>query len=748
MIVAVTTILQPLDITIWALQSKLSNHRPSADIVLVEVDATPASVADGSQNAMLGNLLREIDRSGARDIFVDVPLHKSMSPRDDADLKRDLNALAGRVTLAQAVDTDSNRDAEEMRSDPFFTNGLDIVSSDFEPDFLGFAWHLTPTRELAGEQVPTLWHALVERSGRDTTVYPDYTINPAGIPRIDAQAYLANTASDRPELAGKAVVVGMIGQAATTVRIPGQGEEPSTLLHIIAAETAMQKSGHLWDWFLMTGTFALGLLLCLIAGRADSHRRALYVLWCLALPAGVFVAASFGDRAFFSGPVFLACAYAAMRATVNYKRRHLFIEPRSKLPNFDALRRDLADREIGDSDLVVVAKVARLDAVFATLTPSEQGLYLRQLASRLALGNSEASVHYDGGKYFAFVLAKADYADVQGHLEGLRAIASQSITLSDRILDVSITIGVDASGEKSLSKRLSSAIAAADQAREAYRPVFIISELVGDTEGWDYSLQARLETALSEDRIGINLQPQVDLRTGEIVGIEALARWVDDEEGYIAPSRFILQCERVGRLDDLTKRVLMKSLSASSALRSRGFTPSIAINVSAIQFVDDRFTNMLERILATNNVDPSMLKIEVTESARIEDYGTARELMERIKRNGIALSVDDFGVESANLEAIYELPFDEIKIDRKFVSELSRSKTARAIVENVIRMARDAEMISLAEGIETRESFELLRAMGCDLGQGYHIARPLALAELMQTLELQGNIPLLNRGFG
>ena len=173
--------------------------------------------------------------------------------------------------------------------------------------------------------------------------------------------------------------------------------------------------------------------------------------------------------------------------------------------------------------VLVVAKIARLDAIFATLRDSEQGEYLRQVASRLRLGEGETQVYHDGGKYLAMVFRSADYGDLEGHLEGLRAVASQAVTIGNQPIDVAITIGVDQTYGAAMANRISSAIAAADQAREAYRPVFIISDFEADSEEWDHSLQARLESALSENRIGIKLQPKVEMQTGLFVGAEALA---------------------------------------------------------------------------------------------------------------------------------------------------------------------------------------------------------------------------------
>ncbi|MEL7454144.1 MAG: EAL domain-containing protein [Pseudomonadota bacterium] len=250
-------------------------------------------------------------------------------------------------------------------------------------------------------------------------------------------------------------------------------------------------------------------------------------------------------------------------------------------------------------------------------------------------------------------------------------------------------------------------------------------------------MQSRLENALSKNSISIKLQPQVDFRTGMIVGAEALARWVDEERGEIPPSQFILQCERVGRLDELTKRILRKSFSASKEMQDEGLDATVSVNVSAIQFVDHRIADLIERTLVETEADPLRIIIEMTESARVDDFGTAREIMERLKRTGIRFSIDDFGVASANLDALYQLPFDELKIDRMFVDAVTRSPAAQAIVANMVRLAKDMRITSVAEGIETREIFEKIQELGCDTAQGYYLARPQAFSQLKETLLLQ-----------
>lgn len=752
-LVGVTTILRPIDISVWSLQSKMFERQASGDIVFVEVDRSSGTTARDSINGKLATALRNIDRSGADQIYIDLPLERSDSTADDEALHNELYRLSGKVVLTTILHPEFEGNERTAKTAPYFSSGLQKISGDYRTDFLSFVWTIDATHSSAGETLPSLWRVVASDQSmplatRDATaIEVDYSISPNTIPHFALSDFLDLTQPSVPALTGRSVIIGLSTSRSEGVKFPGEGAIPSSYVHLLAAETARNGHGQFWDWRWGVAIFSTLLLCCITFSSGLRSRRILYGMWSVAIVALVVGTAWFAARAMFAETLSIALMFGSLRGVANFKRRHLFIEPRSQLPNFAALRRDLSG-EINYQEMIVIAKVARLDSIFATLTQAEQGIYLRQVASRLALGDAGASVYYDGGKYFALPLLRADYGDIQTHLEGLRAVASQSVYVGDRSLDVLLTIGVDDTPAKSGNSRLSSAIAAADQAREAYRPIFIVSEMSADVEEWDYSLQARLETALSEDRIAIKLQPQIDLKSGKIIGAESLARWVDKEHGDVAPSRFIIQCERAGRLDELTRRILQKSLNASEALNRQGLRPNVSINVSAIQFVDHRIADLFETELLSRPIDPKTLTIEVTETARIEDMDAARSAIERIKGLGVKFSIDDFGVASANLETLFELPFDEIKIDRLFVEPLLRSSVARAIVFNVVRMAKDAGMISVAEGIEDRETLTLLRDSGCDTGQGFFISRPLPIAGFAKLMILQRDSCMLPRKFG
>ncbi|WP_428028359.1 EAL domain-containing protein [Altererythrobacter sp.] len=748
MLLAVVTILRPLDIAIWSVQSKMFNRAPSGEIVLVTDQSQQLGKSRLRTNLNVLNAVKQLDDQGARLIVIDSPLQRSASLQIDRELRSVLEQNKDRIVLTRTVRKDIDENELVEAGSPFFEQGMRIASSDIQPDFLGFVWGIEANYSNSEAAYPSVWNTIASDGRAHSAIYPDYSIDTSQLLHLDLATLGGGESSALESLRGKSIIIGDLDRDRRSLKAPDEsdGDVFPTLVQVIAAETWLRGAGQFVGSWLTIPAFGLLLVLGLSLSHKDRTRRIFYLAWLSAFGIIVVLGAMAGMRIMLAEPLFLAFLYAILRATFNFRRRHLYVDPRSRLLNFAALRRDLASSTDIDRTAIVVAKIARLDAILANLNPYEQGQYLRQIAARLTLGDAKLVVYHDGGKYFSFLLSDTEYPDLQAHLEGLRAVASQAVTVGQRAIDVSMTIGVDHSNNKLPSSRISSAIAAADQARETYRPVFIITDFEADSEAWDYSLQARLEDALSENRIWIKLQPQIDLQTGLIVGAEALARWVDQQHGEISPARFILQCERAGRLDELTKRILRLSLEASRSLQDDGLPPRISVNVSAIQFVDHRIADMVEAMLAETGADPAQIIIEITETARIEDFRVAREIMERIARSGIRFSIDDFGIASANLDALYRLPFSELKIDRMFAGATASDPMARAIVGNMLNLSRDLGLANVAEGIEDIATLDMLRDLGGDLGQGFCIARPQTFPLLQETMRLQRDSSIQRSG--
>ena len=636
-VVAASTILRPVDISAWAAQAKMFDHQASGNFVVIGVD--PSRIPAGSSlNGELAEAVSELRNSDISQVVFNLPLTRSTSSSADVALRRQIASLGPKAIFVASEGEDQSTFSA---SNPFFVGEAREVSGTFARDFLGFVWNVPRVFQDEGHTRESLAWAMTDQSRARDDLFIDYNIDAATIPSIDLNDL--STRQAKAQLQDKTAILATIGSSADLVKIPGRDTRPAVYIHALAAETLVRGSGRLIDWFQILVPFSAILLVGLGVLRRTRTRLILYSIYAIALILLLASTSYFGLRVVLSGPISIAVIYALFRLVVKYKRRHLDTDRKTGLPNFTALRRDLAESDnLSEADAIAVVKVSRLDLVFASLNSEDKTCYIRQIAHRLKLSSPSTNIYHDGGKYFAFGLEGLQPEEVEQHLTGLRAIASHPVTVSDRPLDVSITIGADYCPSEQIDNRLSAAIAAADQAREAYKPVFIVARDVYDANEWDHSLQAKLEAALIDDRISINLQPQVDLRSGRIVGAEALARWHDDERGEIPPGQFIHQCERMGRLDDLTNRVLEKSTSVALPRTASGSLPTIAVNVSAIQFVDDRIVAMIRQSLDVSGFPPEALKIELTETARIENYSLAREVIEQIRQTGVRLSIDDF----------------------------------------------------------------------------------------------------------
>ncbi len=253
----------------------------------------------------------------------------------------------------------------------------------------------------------------------------------------------------------------------------------------------------------------------------------------------------------------------------------------------------------------------------------------------------------------------------------------------------------------------------------------------------DYTLDEIFE-GLRQDQFEPFFQPKVALADGRIVGAEALARWRHSEHGIVSPFAFIDPLEQSGNIDALTFLMLEKAVRACRGWRARGFDLTVSVNLSLVSLAD---TGLADRIAATVReigLDPHCVTLEITETAAMTNVGAALENLARLRMRGFGLSIDDFGTGFASMQQIGRVAFSELKIDRGFVAAMLDKREARAIVESSIDMARRLGITAVAEGIETQAEWDMLKAAGCDLAQGYFVARPMEDARFVALCEQQG----------
>ncbi|HEY4357698.1 MAG TPA: EAL domain-containing protein [Acidobacteriaceae bacterium] len=248
-----------------------------------------------------------------------------------------------------------------------------------------------------------------------------------------------------------------------------------------------------------------------------------------------------------------------------------------------------------------------------------------------------------------------------------------------------------------------------------------------------------VDRAITHNEFCPHFQPLVNLRSGELKGFELLARWKHPQQGWIQPNDFIPSAERDGWIDLLTAELLRKGFSAAAALPD-GLM--LAINISPVQLRDPTLPRLIQNLAELSEFSLGRLVIEITESALTHNIERAGMIVCELKNAGCKLALDDFGTGYSSLSHLQSLPFDELKVDRSFVGAMTEKRDSRKIVAAVVGLGQSLGLTTVAEGVESQEQAEMLRWLGCELGQGWLYGRPAPAEDLATVISNVANKPL------
>lgn len=234
-----------------------------------------------------------------------------------------------------------------------------------------------------------------------------------------------------------------------------------------------------------------------------------------------------------------------------------------------------------------------------------------------------------------------------------------------------------------------------------------------------------LKQAIDGGELVNHYQPKIDMASARPVGAEALVRWQHPTAGLVFPDEFVPLAEKCGLIDDLTRAVLAMALRQARAWRNAGHDLQIAVNVSMDNLAALEFPEVVVSMLDEAGVAPSALVLEVTESRLMKDVRASLDILARLRLKHIGLAIDDFGTGHSSLLQLRDIPFDELKMDRGFVNGAAEEPALRAIVEGTLAIARQLGLKTVAEGVETRADWDMLRELGCNVVQGYFVAKPM-----------------------
>jgi EAL domain-containing protein (putative c-di-GMP-specific phosphodiesterase class I) len=239
------------------------------------------------------------------------------------------------------------------------------------------------------------------------------------------------------------------------------------------------------------------------------------------------------------------------------------------------------------------------------------------------------------------------------------------------------------------------------------------------------SLLTELRAAISEGQLRLYLQPKLALDTAKVVGAEALVRWQHPQRGLVPPLQFIPFAEKTGFIRQLTLWVFEEAARHWHMLMGEGLLITLSVNLSTRDLLDPELPQKFQALLTQHDVPAEAFCLEITESAIMDDPQRAQATLERLHAMGFSLSIDDFGTGYSSLAYLKKLPVDELKIDQSFVKNMETDGDDAKIVRSTVELAHNLGLSVVAEGVENEAVWELLRELGCDQAQGYHMGRPM-----------------------
>ena len=440
----------------------------------------------------------------------------------------------------------------------------------------------------------------------------------------------------------------------------------------------------------------------------------------------------------------LANAFDRMRKSISISRNEIqqlaYWDRLTRLPNRVRFRTEIQDiiaqRSPSDSNTqslaVITLNLDRFKHVNDILGYAVGDRLLVAVAERLLVRMGEqVLVARLGGDEFAVLLPEANAASAMVVAQAIGTSFEAPLIYDEHTVDLSVSLGVACWPQHATD--VDTLLGRAEVAMYAAKRKTTVTQLydpaLDSSSKQTLSLLSELRHAVEHNELRLFLQPKISLATGQVVAAEALVRWQHPQRGLVPPDSFIPFCEQTGFVRQLTLWMFDEAARQWTQLQLAGLPLRIAVNLSTRDLLDLEFPARLEKLLSKHGVAPEGFCLEITESAIMDDPQRAESTLKRLSDRGFKLSIDDFGTGYSSLAYLKRLPVDELKIDKSFVMAMEREVDDAKIVRSTIDLAHNMGLTVVAEGVENAAIWDLLREQGCDEAQGYHMSRPLPVAD-------------------
>ncbi len=512
-------------------------------------------------------------------------------------------------------------------------------------------------------------------------------------------------------------------------------EEQQDLMQAeIAQIEAQLVRARLVVWIISIIALMTGIALAVLIARTISRQVRQAVTVAETIAGGNYVAEVPKGRS--AEMAALMRSLDTMRESISSRERHVlnlaYVDMLTGLPNRTRFL-EIFSQSLGElPGSLILLDINRFSQINNALGHKVGDLVLIEAAQRLQQAMSpDAVLARLGGDEFIVLIPEVDKEATIVFAERLLDHLRQPVMLDGQKLDVDASLGIVSfdKNEKSITKLLRSADRAMSTAKRRHQGYEFGSEILDEPGYEKLTLLGEMRRALEENEFHIYYQPKQELASGRITGVEALLRWHHPQRGMIPPVRFIPFAEQTGFIREITLWILKKTVDQAICWNRDGLDIITSVNISALDLMNPLLVNHVKQLLESSGLPPSLICLEITESALMDDPEEALRQLNALASLGLKLAVDDYGAGQASLAYVQRLPVHELKIDKLFVKNVDQLSKSAAIIRSTILLCNDLGLSVVAEGVETLHEMDWLRKNNCEIVQGYCIAKPMPVED-------------------
>ena len=427
----------------------------------------------------------------------------------------------------------------------------------------------------------------------------------------------------------------------------------------------------------------------------------------------------------------LATEFTSMQQAILQREKAIahqaYHDPLTNLGNRNELQRTIEPWLIAGSTMgLCLINIRRMTEINVTLGHAVGDEVIKEVAKRLCEVNPDALAYRLSGDEFVLAFKHCEHQSFDVLLKKLQNQIGQDYRYQDVMLHLQFTAGVSFyQPNVDIVTLLRQADTALQHAKINKRDYQIYDANIDKNSIERFQLINELKVAIEQNQLVLYYQPKLNLAKKKITHVEALVRWNHPARGIIPPDTFIPIAEKTMQMDALTRWVITEAMDQYHRWQLLGINMCIAVNISAENLKDEQFCHWVINALAEHNVPVAAMTLEITEDAVVSDPELAVKQLTLLRKNGLTLSIDDYGTGYSSLAQLKQLPVDELKIDKSFVQKLLENEADQIIVQSTLQLAHNLGLKVVAEGIEDKATLEWLTKLNCEMGQGFYLSRPL-----------------------